>query len=209
MGEAEDAKGWYVVLLAMPRLLILAGAAVFVVGAAGGLKDWVRLGTPGGILVMVLGGGLVATGLWIYLRENSNRGAKSASANLSEASRIGVQIFRPGQNELVGELVDASGSFKGPIPAGYELRVLRGYPRQGGVLPSGTLRVDESTGRWSVADFEVGGEGGKTPPERRSLELWLVGESGRAVLQCWSDAHQVHAIAMHRIKDLTGKYGQW
>jgi hypothetical protein len=194
----------------MPRLLILAGLAVFVIGAAAGFKDWVKLATAGRVCVMVLGGLLIASGFWLYFRERSEGSAKSASAPLPDASKIGVQIFRPEQNELVGELVDASGSFqKGAIPVGYELRVLRGYPRQGGVLPSGTLRIEESTGRWSVADFGVGGEGSKTPPERRSLEIWLVGQSGKAALQCWSDAHQVHAKAMYRIKELTGKYGQW
>jgi hypothetical protein len=39
--------------------------------------------------------------------------------------------------------------------------------------------------------------------------LWLVGDDGAALLECWENDHRVHSIAMNEIQRLTGKYGKW
>jgi hypothetical protein len=107
-----------------------------------------------------------------------------------------------------GARVDGTASIK-KIPKGYALRLLRGYPDQGGVVPTGQIETDAHNGTWRVYDFNVGGEAGQTPNDRRSLEIWLVGKNGDALLECWREAHRVHSIAMEQLKSSTGRYGQW
>ena len=137
----------------------------------------------------------------------SHSGSANISGGVPDPKMLDVQFHYPTPGANVDSTVDVMGIAKVPIPDGYSLRILRGYPKLGGVLPVGHLSLDSGTGKWEVRAFEVGGDPGIH--DLRTIEIWLVGKDGEALLKCWSDAHLVHRKAMEKIKELTGKYGEW
>jgi len=205
MPDAEWTKGLWPMFYKFPHMLVGIGVVVSVFGGIGGYPG--KLPVPDSEkLHFVLGGFvLVGVGVALYVWE-SWRGRDAQGYSIPNVAHYKAEIHFPLQNALVAALTDASGTVP-KAPPGYVWRVLRGYPGLGGVIPQGNLDVDDATGRWRVVNFDVGGDPGRN--DRRSLEIWLVGEDGRALLACWENDHLVHRKAMEQIKAATGRYGEW
>jgi hypothetical protein len=185
-----------------PKVGISQAACVFAL--AGGVSG-LSIADSKQLLLATGGGVLVFIGVALYAWEARQQHARQ-SESAPNMLKCKAEIHVPDPNALVGTHVDASGTVS-RAPAGYVWRVLRGYPRAGGVIPYGRMDIEDATGKWRVFNFEVGGEAGRN--DRRSLEIWLVGKDGEALLECWENGHLVHRKAMEKIKSLTGSYGEW
>jgi hypothetical protein len=101
--------------------------------------------------------------------------------------RFGIRIDQPDNNALVTGKTKIEGSIARPLPEGYELRIMRGYP-EGGFVPSTQTLCNHNTQRWLVQEFDIGGKKG----DARTIEAWMVGPDGRLLLDTWLAAQRVH-----------------
>lgn len=189
------------VLDSVPLFLIIVGVIFVLLGLAkGGPKEWFPMPDIGTRAVSGLFGlALLLLGFWDGRRTRSD---------IPSESKFKAEIYSPTKDAYVESRVDVvTGKIPGVAPTGYSWKVLRGYPG-GGVIPvARALDINYETGRWEVRNFEIGGEPGIQ--DRRSIEIWLVGRDGDALLECWQRNHLVHKKAMEQIKQLTGNYGEW
>lgn len=153
-------------------LIGMAGRATYQEWAVGPSEIWARASLG------VLGFMLVAGSFW----------RRPADSRLSEASikRLGVSVVHPQPNERIGGKVSVTVKSSKPIPAGYELHVLRGYPSSGGVVPNARTANGSEPLTWVAHDFDIAGKSG----ERRTIEVWLVGKGGAALLENWKACHE-------------------
>jgi hypothetical protein len=116
----------------------------------------------------------------------------------------GAVIDYPRQGDLVPRKIEVRGRFTNPLPQGYELRLLRGYS-DGSFVPNGTLYVDHTRRTWSAQQFDVAGEPGSV----RTIEIWLVGFNGRALLDNWLANQQVVSVLHDELKNLGKASKTW
>jgi hypothetical protein len=203
MSESGWVKGVAGIFAKFPHLLLGIGVVLCILAASTGIPGKLSIPIHGQLALGILGVALIISAVILYVLEGRRKHEAPAAA-VPSLSLYKAEIHSPTQNTIVGPRIDAHGTVS-KAPPGYAWRVLRGYPK-GGVVPNGHIDID-GTGKWQVLGFEVGGESGKN--DRRSLELWLVGENGRALLECWKNDHTIHTVAMNDIRRLTGKYGTW
>ncbi len=110
---------------------------------------------------------------------------------------LGIKIDYPENNAIITGRTKVSGTIAKPIPKGYELCILRGYP-EGGFVPDGYCLCDPDRKTWHVEQFDIGGESGNS----RRIEAWLVGRDGRLLLDTWLAALQVHRVTNSRVEKL-------
>ena len=185
----------------LPSLLVILGVAVFVIGLADGVAhdNWLVIKGPAKTFTAL--GGVVIFALGVFFSRRDG-----ISNAIPKAKTLKLQIQHPQSGDTVDQKEDVRGTHAAKsLPAGYVLRILRGYPEQGGFIPFGTTTIDFDNGTWQALRFEVGGN----PGDRRSIEVWLVGPDGQALLNCWSDCHAIHRKAQNALMAATDKYAEW
>jgi hypothetical protein len=214
MGESDWTRGLWAIFHKFPHLLTALGVVLCVFAVAGGWPEKFQIPPAerlpleiGGIALVMIGVLLYVWEAWQKRRDEHESALAVVPDTVPDAALFKAQIDYPAQNALVDENIDAGGAVP-KAPPGYEWRVLRGYPKQGGFIPHGYFDLDAITGKWRVVGFQVAGEPGREPNDQRSLEIWLVGGDGRALLKCWNDAHDVHRKAMKKLQQ-AGMSGDW
>lgn len=159
-----------------------------ILAASSGVKNWAPIEDPvargalgiGGTVLILLG-----VGLWLGERR-PNQGSKTTN-QVPSVERLNVRIL----SHIAGDHIDFVGvrgtTEKNSIPAAFVLRVLRGYPTINGFIPESATTVDEHGGAWQAMGIDIGGN----PGDRRWIDVWLIGEDGRALLKCREDASEV------------------
>ena len=192
-GEAMDK--WPDVVLELLRsrraFLLVIGTGLFVLALARGVtyRQWLPIdGAPERALLGAFALILFVLGLLLQ-----------APSGMSHRTRrsLGIRILHPAENAVV-DVVDVRGSIAKSLPEGHELRVLRGYPQQGGLVPVVNTTVDVEKGEWLAPGFDIGGTAG----DARSIEVWVVGPDGAALLDCWLQAQKAHWATVKQVKRL-------
>lgn len=199
---SEDDKGskWKVVevLLTSPNLILVLSTILVLLGTAGGItyKQWFPIDQVGWRIFIVILGALLF-GLYFLL---PNKPAK----RLTERSikSLEIKINYPENNAVITGKTEVRGTISKPIPDGYELRVLRGYP-WGGFVPHGHCFYDPDKKTWHVQQFDMGGE----KNDVRTIEVWLVGRDGHLLLETWATDHEVHKETNSRLQKLAPTEG--
>jgi hypothetical protein len=174
------------------KTMLWLGIAVFILGTAGGVRhdDWFRIadGWPQWTLMVA---GVVLVGL--SFRKQTPDGLDQARID-----KLGIKITAPQVNEQVTSRIRVTVVSDEPIPAGYELQVLRGYPKVKGIVPHAKTHQTPGKKEWVTHDFDVGG----IPKDTRTIEVWLIGPDGDALLKTWEANHEVVAAANREARRL-------
>jgi len=120
-----------------------------------------------------------------------------------EMQSYSIQITFPKEDQLV-DVMDVHGTFQ-MIPPGQELRTLRYYPRENGLVPHGVVAIDREKKTWRVSGFDIGGQSG----DERGIDIALAGPSAKMFLDYWVEANKVHSELQKALQSATGKYGRW
>jgi hypothetical protein len=193
----EDEKGgkWKLleILLTSQNLILVVGAIFVALAAAGGLtyNQWLPIAEDRWRIVMGIFG-LVLVVLYFLLPRKAVRRLDDRAIKA-----LGVKITFPEDNSRITGLTDVRGTMEMPIPDGYELRILRGYP-QGGLVPNASTLNDPHKKTWLVQQFDIGG----SKDEGRRIEAWLVGPDGHLLIDTWLTAHEVHSVTNRRMEIL-------
>lgn len=175
------------------RTSLWLGVVVFVVGAAGGItyngwlpitRDWAQWS------MMAAGAILVATS---FLKHN-----QASSLDADRIAKLGIEITTPQPNERLSSKARVTVVSKEPLPDGYELHVLRGYPRVKGVVPNAKTHKTAGKLEWIAHDFDIGG----VPNDTRTIEVWLVGANGTALFENWETNHTIVSNANRELRRL-------
>ncbi len=194
---SEDDKGgrWKVVevLLTSPNLILVLGGILVVLATAGGVtyQRWFPIADREWRIFLVVVG-VALLGLYFLLPRES---AKKLTDRTIRS--LGIKIDYPESNAVITGKTDVRGAIAKPIPEGYELCILRGYP-VGGFLPHGHCFCDPDKKTWHVQQFDIGGD----KNDSRRIEAWLVGRDGRLLLDTWLAAHEVHRATNSRVQEL-------
>lgn len=169
------------------------GVIVFAVGAAGGVvyngwlpitRDWAQWS------MMAAGAVLVAAS---FLKRT-----QVVELDAGKITKLGIEITAPQANERVTSKTRVTVVSKEPLPDGYELRVLRGYPRVKGIVPNAMTHKTAGKLEWVAHDFDIGG----APKDTRTVEVWLVGANGTALFENWEANHSIVSKANRELKRL-------
>lgn len=188
------------VLASHSKITLLLGAILFVGGAAGGVtyNSWLPIPDQWAQLsLMVAGAVLIATSFFTI---TPAKGLKS-----DELAKLGIQITAPHAGERIKGKVRVTVTSSGQVPEGYELHVLRGYPKVSGVVPNTKVHKTAEKLEWVAHDFDIGGTTGET----RTIEVWLVGAGGLALLANWEANHKVVSEANRSLKTLGQNNLNW
>jgi hypothetical protein len=194
---SEDDKGGrgkvVEVLLTSPNLILVLGGIFVVLGASGGVtyQGWFPIADEIWRLLLVAVG-ITLLGLYFLLPKDSAR--KLSDRTIKS---LGIKIEYPESNAVITGKTEVRGTIAKPLPEGYELCILRGYPA-GGYIPHGYCVCDPDKKTWYVAQFDIGGE----KNDSRRIEAWLVGPDGRLLLDTWLAAHEVHRASNSRLQEL-------
>jgi hypothetical protein len=171
-------------------LLILLGVILFILGAAGGVGYNAVLAIKDPLAqyaLEIVGSILLAIGIFVSVR---------IPASEPDGAKIGVKIISPRENERVG-VVNVIGEIEKKVPNGYTLMLLRVYPDAGhAVYPWAEVRLNPDNKRWTVVDCDIGGRKG----DRRILAVYLVGESGKALIRYFREASRVHNATNEKLR---------
>jgi hypothetical protein len=115
-----------------------------------------------------------------------------------EVTALGVKITAPRNNDVLSNRERVTVTSEKPIPKNYELRVLRGYPGVEGFVPHVKLTRANERLEWDAFDFDIGGVKGNT----RTIEAWLIGPDGAALLKTWGENHKAIAATNREIERL-------
>ena len=113
----------------------------------------------------------------------------------TEVTALGVKITAPRNSDVLSNRERVTVTSEKPIPKGYELRVLRGYPRVEGFVPHVKLTKANNKLEWDAFDFDIGGAKGDT----RMIEAWLIGPDGAVLLKAWEENHKAIAATNREI----------
>ena len=192
-----DDKGdkWKVVevLLTSPNLILILGGILIVLGASGGVtyQRWFPIADEQWRILLVVAGALLFA-LYFLLPKDS---AKKLTDRTIKS--LGITIEYPGNNTVINGMTEVRGTIAKPLPAGYEICILRGYPK-GGFTPHGYCVREPNKKTWHVAQFDIGGQKG----DSRRIEAWVVGPDGRLLLDTWFADQEVHGTTNSRLKEL-------
>ncbi len=180
------------------QTLLLLGFISLGLGAAGGVRyqSWFLINDqPYRIAMMVAGALFVLAALM--------RRSEHAPASLKQADldALKIEILTPTAGQDVDRHVRVHVRSSKPIPDGYELIVLRGYPNQNGVVPNQAASRNPTSLDWIADPFDLAGQAGDT----RTVEVWLVGRDGQALLKNWQQNHAIVATLNGGIRELGGR----
>jgi hypothetical protein len=169
-------------------ILMILGAAVMALGAAGGITygNWLPLTTNlqqasvGGVGLLLFLVGVV----WLVRTPQTSLNAKS----------FGVKITDPQAGDKIG-VVTVRGTIRRSVPPGYELRLLRMYPGQDGYLPMNSATIDDTGKKWEAYGCDIGGR----PGEQRIIAACLVGPSGKVLLNFYRVMARLYNPAREQI----------
>ena len=193
----EDDKGgkWKVaeVLVTSPNLLLILGSIFVLLGASGGVtyQQWFSIVDHEWRIFLVIVG-VALFGLYYWLPKEATKKLSNSTVKL-----LCITIIYPEGNAVISGQTEVRGTIAKPLPAGYELCILRGYPF-GGFIPHSHCFCDPDKKTWHVQQFDVGGDKG----DDRRIEAWLVGPDGRIVLDTWLAAHELLKATNSRVRTL-------
>lgn len=170
-------------------IVVLLGAVLLGLGAAGGVtyNRFFPIEAPlGRGLLAVLGAALVVAAA---VRLLGFAGASAPDAARFET--LGIRITHPERNDVADGKIRVTVVSDKPLPAGYELRVLRMYD-DGGILPDALLGKTASKLEWTAPAFDVAGA--------PRIGAWLVGPDGRALLDAWLRDHETHRLTLDELR---------
>lgn len=169
------------------------GVIVFIVGAAGGVSynGWLPITREWAQWSMMAAGAVLAA--VSFLKQ-----APEVALDADKITKLGIKITAPQANERVTSKTRVTVVSDEPIPEGYELHVLRGYPRVKGIVPNAKTHKTAGKLEWVTHDFDIGG----IPKETRTIEVWLVGASGTALLDNWEANHAIVSKANRELRRL-------
>lgn len=180
------------------QTLLWLGAAFFVLAAAGGVRyqGWFPIdGLEMRALLMVAGALLVTVALMRRSEQAPQSGLKQP-----DIDALKIEIVTPTVGQEVDGRVRVHVRSSKPIPDGYEVMVLRGYPKQNGVVPNQLLNKQPASLDWIADSFDIAGKAGYV----RTVEVWLVGRDGQALLKNWRENHDIVATLNRNIRKLGG-----
>jgi hypothetical protein len=182
------------VLRSCPHFFGSIGSVMYLLGLSGGITyhGWLPVsGTPERTALDSLGLLLIAISVWLALGKEPRRP--------KNPKRYGVRIFHPRDGDHVN-CVDVRGEIRKPLPPGYALRLLVGYPDQDGFEPRGRVVADTDAGTWEALNVDVGDKGG----HRYFIEICIVGPDGAALLDSRLAAQRDHRHTADALRRLTG-----
>jgi hypothetical protein len=176
-------------------LLIIAGFAFVILGAAGGI-------TYGGLLIIsneyaevaLILLGVVLIAVAILLHAFADRSVDGLYQRIDPKS-YGIEITHPKNGDLV-DVFNVDGSIKKPLPPGYEIAVIEFYPKLGRFRPVGHVFVDMTKNTWRVEGVEIYGKGQQT----RLICVYLVGQAGMVLLEYFRNAGKTHYETVNALK---------
>jgi hypothetical protein len=165
-------------------LLIVLGAAMFVLGAAGGINynNWLPVDTAGRIALVGSGIPTLVVGVILALRSNDPR------------APLGIKITFPVKGQSVGK-IDVQGTIAKKLPKDQELWIIRMYP-QGDFIPLRRVNLKPGDKDWIAKDCDVGGKSG----EDRTLCAFLVGPSAKEYFKYFREAASRHNAWMDKLQ---------
>src|SRR5437899_1332642 len=129
MPDDDGGSKWKVVevLLTSRNLILLLGGILVVLGTAGGVTyhQWLPI-ADFGWRVFLVAVGVVLIVLYFLLPKDSPK--KLTDRKIKS---LGIKIDYPESNAIITGRTEVRGTIAKPIPEGYELRILRGYPGGG------------------------------------------------------------------------------
>jgi hypothetical protein len=167
-------------------LLLIFGAALFVLGAAGGVQYSGYLPIPdnvGRYLAVAGGVALLIVGIFFAVgpKQSPQPRAKAFDARFTRLVTVG-----PGKME-------AKGTIKRLPPDGYKLMLLRFFPdSRFAPVKTEVIIQKEKKGsgyEWAAYDCPINIKAG----ERRTVAAYLVGTSGQALFQYFEEATRFYA----------------
>jgi len=167
-----------------PKLLIVFGVALIVLGLAGGITyhNLLQLSGPTAQI------GSVALGIILVLLGLFRREPPSDGPSLiGDCKEYGIEIDHPRPGARV-DITEVRGTIAKPLPEGYELRILRIYPKTNNFVPIGSPRPDGKEGRWIAEQCNIGGTSG----DDRGIAVCIVGRAGAILLDYFDEASRVH-----------------
>jgi len=117
--------------------------------------------------------------------------------SLPKSRNYRIEINYPTKNDEV-DTFDVKGTIKKALPENYTLRVLRVYSENRVAPTGGEGWVDPEKGIWEVTGCNMGTIARKG--EQRDFAVYLVGPSGKALLDYFGDAGRVHKLAMDKLQ---------
>lgn len=118
-----------------------------------------------------------------------------SSSSEPNPSRYGVKITYPQHMEQV-DIVDVRGIIKKRPPSDYTLVALRQYSgRYLTIYPMSEAGFSEDGKSWTAPACNIGGSTG----DSRTIGIYLVGPSGRALIRYFKDAEAVHGRALAQV----------
>jgi hypothetical protein len=164
---------------AVGAVLLLAGAAVVVVGAAGGVMGWIMVtDSLGQWIIIGLGLVICAFGAWLLL-------FKRAMSVSTLTGTYGLHFTVPDTNASVNEVDTIRGRFEEDWPESHRLYVLRYYPDDSYYpMPAAVNRRDKS---WDLEKVNLG-----TSKGPRRLVACLIGPDGQKLIDYFVEARDVH-----------------
>jgi len=178
------------------KVALLLGSLLILLGAAGGVPAYVP------VTQMWAQIALIVAGIFIILAGLLKNEA-SRELTPSDIAKLGIKIRSPRANDRIERIVRVVVESSKALPKGYELYVLRGYPRENGVVPNAKAQKTINLLEWTVEEFDIAG----VKDDVRRIEVWLVGANGRVLLDNWQANHKVLAAANRKLEDLGQKTG--
>ena len=183
----------------VPPLLMVLGLLLIVLGLSKGIgyHAWLPIdGLPERIVCSVVGVAVFALGFMAQMRGLFR--PRDPFDDERSVNALGIRITHPEKNAIVG-VVDVHGSIAKPelIRDGYTLRICKGYVK-GGFAPQGEITIDRQTHTWTARQFDPGG----ASKESRRIEVWLIGADGQALLECWSEAHELRSRNVRKLREM-------
>jgi hypothetical protein len=182
------------------KLCLLLGVLLFMFGASGSVtynefslapQEWAQLS-------LMAGGVLLAAASFLKIDDHKEIGQKAIS-------KLGIKITSPQINERIKGKIRVTVTSDKPLPKGYELHVLRGYPRQNGIVPSAKAQKAADKLEWVAHEFDIAG----VKDDVRTIEVWLIGEGGQALIENWEKNHKVLANANRELEKLGKNKFAW
>jgi hypothetical protein len=193
----SDEKGWskVAILLGRGALILLLGAAVFLVGALGEIPKFGLHVDPTGRWLLMAVGALLLLPLGAYLLLSEGKGEGGLSAK-----DYGVAIESPGDHDEVDERVNLRGSYK-RAPGANEKFWLFDQGADGLYRPRAEVRLLPGEPKWTITNIYVGGQVG----ESRVLHVVVTSKAGQALVAYFDAAGKTQEMRNTRpgIKELT------
>lgn len=178
------------------KIALALGVILTILGAAGGISYEGYLPITNNLARISL---MLAGGLLVVVSFSKNEAKRELTA--ADIAKLRVKILSPRPNDKIKGTVRVVVEASQKIPEGYELHVLRGYPRENGFIPNAKAQKATNRLEWTVEEFDIAG----VKDDVRRIEVWLVGVNGRALLENWHVNHKILADANRKLKNLEQK----